>query len=385
MYCLRRQVLNRSLSASNGFKAINGWSFGRYTHSMSSLSAVSLFSHQYSNHGLRSNLRMNATNDWLRNWPSIQKMSTISDNLDPNKDSEKLEKERQRVKQQKITKYTLLVMFCMFCGSGVYALLEWGAPSLDSEGNPIEDEFSAMPLAVQYIYRSWHTFAHYEQVLREPTRNLLLPPPLEPPYYQPPFTLVLEMTGVLVNPEWTYRTGWRFKKRPFVDYFLHHLATSGNFEIVIYTYEQGFTAFPLIDSLDPNGYVMYRLFRDSTRYENGVHMKDLNCLNRDLSKVIHIDWNGKACQLSPNNCLTLKKWTGNTDDRTLYDLSHFLRAIATEGVEDVRQVIEHYSQFDDPIEAFKDNQRKLAQQQQESTPPQPPPLSSNLWSSWRRR
>ncbi|XP_054159253.1 mitochondrial import inner membrane translocase subunit TIM50-like [Oppia nitens] len=354
----------------------------------------------------------NQTNDWLfcrlrqsdplpmmttTTTHKMMSMSTIAGDFgqqqQPNKetDNEKAEKEKQRIKQQKYTKYTLLVMFCMFCGSGVYALMEWGKPSIDADGNPIDDEFTGLPLPLQYAYRSWNTFTHYEQVLREPTRNLLLPPPLEAPYYQPPFTLVLEMTGVLVHPEWTYRTGWRFKKRPYVDYFLHQLATSGQFEIVVYTHEQGFTAFPLIDSLDPNGYIMYRLFRDSTRYENGVHLKDLNCLNRDLSKVIHIDWNSKACQLNKPNCLTLKKWDGNSDDRTLYDLSQFLRAIASEGVDDVRHVVDHYSQFDDPVEAFKDNQRKLAEQQQQlnetkqSTPSPTPLLANPLLSSWLRR
>ena len=34
-------------------------------------------------------------------------------------------------------------------------------------------------------------------------------------------------------------------------------------------------------------------------------------------------------------------------------------AIAMSDVEDVRTVLEYYSQFDDPIAAFKENQRKL--------------------------
>jgi len=34
-------------------------------------------------------------------------------------------------------------------------------------------------------------------------------------------------------------------------------------------------------------------------------------------------------------------------------------AIATSEVQDVREVLEFYNQFDDPIEAFRENQRKL--------------------------
>nr|XP_027196554.1 endoplasmic reticulum chaperone BiP-like [Dermatophagoides pteronyssinus] len=278
---------------------------------------------------------------------------------------EEAEKAKQRNRQKKFTKYTLLGMLITFSGSALYAFFTWGAPKLDEDGNAIQDEFSELPFVIQYASRAWNTLTHYEKIIKEPSRDLLLPPPLPPPYYQPPYTLVLEMTGVLVNPEWTYKTGWRFKKRPMVDYFLHKLATSSNFEIVIYTHEQGMTAFPLLNSLDPNGYIMYRLFRDSTRYEDGIHIKDLNRLNRDLKKVIHIDWDSKACQLNRDNCLTLPKWKGKTDDRLLYDLTDFLMAISNENVDDVREVIRYYSQFDNPLEVFRENQRKLAEQEAE--------------------
>lgn len=33
------------------------------------------------------------------------------------------------------------------------------------------------------------------------------------------------------------------------------------------------TAYPLIDSIDPQGFVTYRLFRDATRYMEGHHVK----------------------------------------------------------------------------------------------------------------
>jgi hypothetical protein len=41
------------------------------------------------------------------------------------------------------------------------------------------------------------------QMIKDPSRDKLLPDPLKEPYYQPPYTLVLEMTGVLVHPDWT--------------------------------------------------------------------------------------------------------------------------------------------------------------------------------------
>lgn len=81
-------------------------------------------------------------------------------------------------------------------------------------------------------------------MIQEPSSKKLLPDPLKPPYIQPPYTLVLEMKDVLVHPDWTYQTGWRFKKRPGVDNFLENLAR--NFEIVVYTADQGMTVFPIL-------------------------------------------------------------------------------------------------------------------------------------------
>ncbi|XP_023382631.1 mitochondrial import inner membrane translocase subunit TIM50-like [Pteropus vampyrus] len=58
----------------------------------------------------------------------------------------------------------------------------------------------------------------------EPTSPCLLPDPLREPYYQPPYTLVLELTGVLLHPEWSLATGWRFKKRPGIETLFQQLA-----------------------------------------------------------------------------------------------------------------------------------------------------------------
>lgn len=82
----------------------------------------------------------------------------------------------------------------------------------------------------------------------------------------------------------------------------------------------------MLDALDPNGYIMYRLFRDATRYVDGHHVKDLDCINRDLSKVIVIDWNEKSVKSHPRNALHIKQWKGNDDDRTLVDLALLLKS-----------------------------------------------------------
>lgn len=46
-------------------------------------------------------------------------------------------------------------------------------------------------------------FPRLTQMIIEPTSPKLLPDPLKEPYYQPPYTLVLELTDVLLHPEWS--------------------------------------------------------------------------------------------------------------------------------------------------------------------------------------
>ncbi|KAK3560937.1 hypothetical protein QTP86_023129, partial [Hemibagrus guttatus] len=216
---------------------------------------------------------------------------------------------------------------------------------------------------IQQLKRTFKYFKDYRQMIIEPTSPKLLPDPLKEPYYQPPYTLVLELTDVLLHPEWSLATGWRFKKRPGIEYLFQQLAPL--YEIVIFTSETGMTAYPLIDSIDPQGFVMYRLFRDATRYMEGHHVKDVSCLNRDTSKVIIVDCKREAFSLQPFNGMALRKWDGNSEDRTLYDLAAFLKTIAMNGVEDVRTVLENYAHEEDPIEAFKRRQAQLALEEEQ--------------------
>ncbi|XP_037778732.1 mitochondrial import inner membrane translocase subunit TIM50-C-like [Penaeus monodon] len=270
------------------------------------------------------------------------------------------EKEKTE-KAKRLRRLTFISFGVMMTGMGGVLLWTWGAPGVDVEGNPIRDEFSDMPVVQQYVMRTWRAMNDMNKMIQEPSREKLLPEPLKEPYIQPPYTLVLELRDILVHPEWTYETGWRFKKRPGVDFLLHHCAPP-LFEIVIYTNEQGFTAFPLIDHLDPNGYIWYRLFKDSTRYVDGKHIKDLNCLNRDLSKVICVDWDGEAVS-SPRNQLKLKRWDGNMNDQSLLELAFMLRTIAESEVGDIREVIDYYRNFEDPLAAFRENQRQAQEQE----------------------
>lgn len=285
--------------------------------------------------------------------------------------------------QAKMMKYSFIAFGATFSIGITTLVCDWGAPKLDDEGKAVEDLYSKYSLVPQYILRAYNEAMTFTKTIQEPSRLKLLPEPLTEPYIQPPYTLCLELTGVLVHPEWSYQTGWRFKKRPGVHFFLQQVGPP-LFELVIYTQESGLTAYPIIDNLDPQGYVMYRLFKDATRYQDGHHIKDLGQLNRDMKRVILVDHNPSSFLLTPSNAVRMKKWGGNDDDRSLVDLAIFLRTIAESGVDDVRGVLEYYSQFDDPLGAFRENQRKLAEQEHQAAQVEhlkPVPA----WSAFKRR
>ncbi|XP_050312740.1 mitochondrial import inner membrane translocase subunit TIM50-C-like [Anthonomus grandis grandis] len=274
----------------------------------------------------------------------------------------KFDNNNDRATAIKNMKYSFLFLGLSFTTIGGYIIMEYGKPPRNDFGEVIEDEYSHLPMWQQYLYRASKEVQKFAVFIQEPSRDKLLPDPLPYPYYQPPYTLVLEFTDVLAHPEWTYQTGWRFKKRPGVDYFLENLA--GLYEIVVYTSEPGMTIFPVIEALDSKGLISYKLVRDSTHFIEGHHVKNLNKLNRDLDKVIMIDWNSDSVKFNRDNHFVLNRWLGADEDSTLYELTGFLRAIAQTDIQDVREVIKFYKQFDDPLTVFKQKQAELLEAQQ---------------------
>lgn len=160
----------------------------------------------------------------------------------------------------------------------------------------------------------------------------------------------------MAHPDWTYKTGWRFKKRPGLDFMLENLV--GLYEIVVYTAEPGMTIFPILEAIDQKNLISYKLVRDSTHFVDGHHVKNLDKLNRDLKKVIVIDWDSNSVKFHPENHFNLLKWNGNDDDVTLINLTSFLKTIAQAEIDDVRDVLRYYKQFKDPLMEFRNKQKE---------------------------
>ncbi|KAL8992563.1 MAG: hypothetical protein Q9169_007005 [Polycauliona sp. 2 TL-2023] len=183
----------------------------------------------------------------------------------------------------------------------------------------------------------------------EPAFAKLLPNP--DPAWERPYTLVLSLEDLLVHSHWTREHGWRMAKRPGVDYFLRYL--SQYYEIVIFTSLPSMTGDPIIRKLDPYRVVMWPLFREATRYKNGEYIKDLDYLNRPLSRTILLDTHAPHASLQPNNAIILPKWKGAPADTELVSFIPFLEYIASMGFTDVRDVLKSFSGTHIPSEYSK--------------------------------
>jgi len=183
-----------------------------------------------------------------------------------------------------------------------------------------------------------------------PSRPKLLPDwgmmPNVPQDMTPPHTLVLDLENTLVNSTWDRKHGWRHAKRPGVDRFLAEMAQY--YEIVLYAPSHEGVAEPVVNALDKSGCIMHRLFRDACYYKNGKYVKDLDALNRNVSRIVHIDDDEGAAQFHPENLIRVRPYDDPADrsDRTLERITPLLVEIAKEGYNDVPAVLRQFKGMD---------------------------------------
>ena len=72
------------------------------------------------------------------------------------------------------------------------------------------------------------------------------------------------------------KSGWKYQKRPGVDALLLQLFEF--YEIVVFTSETAMSGNSLLTALDPNQLILYKLYRNSTKYMDGVHVKVCVCV-----------------------------------------------------------------------------------------------------------
>ena len=230
-----------------------------------------------------------------------------------------------------------LVCGTLYLGRDLNAEEKTAHPSIGSGW----DEFFARVKARSNDFLSFYN---------EPPFDKLLPDPI--PEYGRPYTLVIALEDLMIHSSWSREHGWRIAKRPGMDYFLAYLFQY--YEIIVFTSQPEAMAAPILQKIDQQpGYIMYPLFRAHTRYVDGKYVKDLNYLNRDLSKVVMLETNPNAWSANPDNTVKLPPWKGDANDRDLVALIPFLEYIAAMGVKDVRPIIKAFEGTHIPTEFAK--------------------------------
>ena len=88
-------------------------------------------------------------------------------------------------------KYSYIALGVLMGGSLVGNAVLFSLPDKDEQGNSIEDDYSSLPFPSQYYNRLKNKIFSTKKAIEEPFSDKLLPDPLEPPYYQPKYTVVL--------------------------------------------------------------------------------------------------------------------------------------------------------------------------------------------------
>jgi len=124
-------------------------------------------------------------------------------------------------------------------------------------------------------------------------------------------------------------------KRPGAEYFLQEMAK--HFEVTIYTASLSKYADPLMDMMDPKGHSLGRLFREHCTFVNGVFVKDMGKIGRDMKDAIIIDNSPTSYMLQPECGLPIISWYDDPDDRALFDYIPML--IEMSKINDMRDAI----------------------------------------------
>ena len=100
-------------------------------------------------------------------------------------------------------------------------------------------------------------------------------------------------------------------------------------EIVIFTASTKYYCDIVIDGLDCKNLIDHKLYREHTYDYNGINVKDLSKLGRDLNKVIIIDNIEENYMFQPNNGLNIIDFEGDENDNELHFILEDLLKVVT--------------------------------------------------------
>ena len=201
---------------------------------------------------------------------------------------------------------------------------------------------SSLEKKLENVFTSYIELKRLSELYYENFKYLIEKNKVKPPFLPPldtkkyTYTLVLDLDETLVHYIEEENRAY-VQVRPYADYFLSEL--SKIFELVIFTAAAEDYADIVLNELDKNNLISYKLYRRHTEANNGIFIKDLSKIGRDLDKCCIIDNNKDNFSLQPENGLHISSFLGDQNDNELYILCNELKKIVDYKKKDIRPFI----------------------------------------------
>ena len=142
------------------------------------------------------------------------------------------------------------------------------------------------------------------------------------------------------------------------------------FEIILFTASIPQYALQVADIIDVDKNIKYKLTREHCSFLNGIYIKELKKLNRDLNDLIILDNSPLAYSFDNDNGLPIKAWFDDKNDNELDKIYKILEFLSK--VKDVRNYIKKFVKnneidFDIANEIIKDSKEKDKEKKNEKS------------------
>ena len=125
--------------------------------------------------------------------------------------------------------------------------------------------------------------------------------------------------------------------RPMLRLFLKYGAK--HFDLVLFTDAEKNYARPVMNLVDPNGYIKQRYYRDSCIFLNDVVIKPIQHLGRSMSRIVYVESSTVCMLTAPDNGIQVSSFFGDMTDKSVLQLMNILNHV--QNLDDVRPFIIH--------------------------------------------
>ena len=199
-----------------------------------------------------------------------------------------------------------------------------------------------------YVY-----YDNFKIILEKHKIKIPFLPPMDKNKFK--YTLVLDLDETLVHYI-EEKDRHYVQVRPFAEYFISEMGKY--FELVIFTSAEEEYANIVLEEIDKNKVITHKLYRRHVEYNDGLCLKDLDKIGRDIKRVCIIDNDKNNFKLHVDNGIEIKEFLGEQDDQDdneLDLLGDLLMSIIESNADDIRPIIKDIKNKMNKINEEKNN------------------------------